>query len=135
MTNIDETYKAYLAGFLDGEGSVCLVNSRGRRFPRIALYQKGQLDFMTEIQQLYGGSLSLIRRSGVHQLNLERNDQILHFLEDVYPYLRFKKQKAEVLIAICKLRGCGQGQSQTFSDREVLLRSRYEDAFDQVNGA
>jgi len=131
MNPTDETYKAYLAGFLDGEGSVCLVSAQGRRFPRVMLYQKGQLDFMTEIQQLYGGSLSLIQRSGVHQLALERNDHILRFLEDVYPYLRFKKQKAEILIAICALR---KQRGVPSTERELLLRSRFEEAFDQVNG-
>ena len=102
---ITETYKAWLAGFFDGEGSICFANDSCKH-PRVVLYQRNQRALFEEVQKLYGGSLRFMRSGyskGVHGLNIERQVEILKFLSDILPYLRIKHEKASLMIAFCSV--------------------------------
>jgi hypothetical protein len=123
-----ELFKAWLAGFFDGEGSVCFTNAQNApNTPRVSLYQKGQLDLLIEIQKQYGGTIQLIKRSGVHGLHLQGAGDVSKFLQDVLPYLRVKKQKAELMLAFCVINVVGANPNNLL--KEQVLRHRYAEAF------
>ena len=116
---MSETEKAWLAGFVDGEGTISL-NKRERVYShvynlssRISLVPKFQISntdkkILLDIQRTLGfGSVTIVRRkrpnvrTGWIFSSQTRND-ILYILELIYPYLKLKKKHAELLILYLK---------------------------------
>jgi LAGLIDADG endonuclease len=106
--NLDE---AYIAGFLDGDGSLMLQlksrsdSTRGVRFmATICLYQDTEhaqpLLWMQEI--LKCGYISE-RSDGMTELRINGFAQVRHVLTLLKPYIRFKAVQAQALINACVL--------------------------------
>ena len=110
MTELD---KAWVAGLVDGEGSLALKRQI-RKDVYITNYQVWVTVGMSErpenrgalewLHKHYGGSLGVQKRKGAEA---HRRDKIawtvvsqdgLRFLKDVQPYLRIKKEQARLLI-------------------------------------
>jgi hypothetical protein len=106
MNKLNETDKAYIAGFFDGEG--CISISKYQREGRnktpvyslqVVIAQKG-VDVLHDLQFLTGvGALHERHKyhPGTYEWRLSPNDA-LDFLTEILPYLRGKHQEA--LIAI-----------------------------------
>ena len=133
---ITEEYKAYLAAMVDGEGWIILVAPSGMELkkPRVGIAQKNQLDFLQELKVLYGGGIRFQKRyPGNASWVAESREDILKFLKDIYPYLRFKKARAEIAIAICELMG-DRSQSRWTSLANKVQRMKLQEKFHQVPG-
>src|SRR5258708_3572948 len=133
MTNIPtEVFKAWLAGFFDGEGCITL-NSAGSvmKNPRLALGQKNQLKLLTEIQQIYGGTICVHSSPGCHQWVLQAHPQVKQFLQDVLPFLRIKGAKAEIAIAICDAMANKEKKNRT-TDEERSVRFALQEKFESL---
>jgi hypothetical protein len=131
---MNETYKAWLAGFFDGEGTVCFCHNHNRDYARVCLYQKDQLDLLLDIRDIYGGSVRFIKSGyskGVHVLSLERKTNVVAFLTDIIPYLRVKRRKAELMLAYCSINvGCNQ---HGFAEQKAR-RAEIRDEFRSLHG-
>jgi LAGLIDADG endonuclease len=103
--------KAYIAGFLDGDGSVMLQikkrsdTKRSLRFmATICLYQDTRhekpLHWMRD--RLGIGYVSK-RNDGMSELRINGFSTVRSILEDLYPYIRFKKVQSKALITACRL--------------------------------
>jgi hypothetical protein len=110
--NITNEQLAYIAGFVDGEGSISIgVNwhkikwapFRQRRYHlRVTIAQNTKF-ILDEIQGFFGGCLKKIKNR-----NPEKHRQHYNlcidclkgeaFLKAIYPWLRIKKKQAEVAI-------------------------------------
>jgi len=106
-----ETEIAYIAGFLDGDGSLMLQvkkrndSSRGARFmATICLYQdsRHQAPLSWMRTRLKCGYVSQ-RNDGMTELRINGFSQVRETLELLQSYLRFKKKQAKLLIQACKL--------------------------------
>lgn len=99
---------AYLAGLMDGEGSLtitehCRSDRPGyiRRNVRVQIYNTNR-ELLIGIQQVFGGKLYCVRRDcekWKDQYVLTWAEaQITQVLECVWPYLRLKKTQADILL-------------------------------------
>lgn len=102
---ISSTQKAYLAGFLDGDGSIYVQlkpNSSYRyKFqvaPYIVLYQslKDKSNFL-RICSLIGLGYMRERSDGILEYIIGKTDNIKRFLALVFPYLILKKEQASLM--------------------------------------
>jgi hypothetical protein len=108
-----DLHKAYIAGFLDGDGSLMLqVKLRndtkcGARFmATICLYQDSRhekpLYWMRDILNI--GYVSH-RNDGISELRINGFKQVSNILIGLKPFIRFKKKQADALIQACTMLG------------------------------
>ena len=94
---VSETDKAYIAGFVDGEGSFFIA--RAKWTPVISVVQK-HLPVLEFIHKLYGGCF--FKQSGnCWVLRISQSAQITRLCGDIWPYLREKKEQAGILMEVC----------------------------------
>ena len=115
MNKLTEAQKGYIAGILDGEGSLMLhISKTGMIHSRINIGQKDKrlIDWLMETTGVGTTGkpfdLSRKRNSNVHGTGLfhkwhvNRSWEIVPLLRAVLPYLVLKKRKAMVLILVAK---------------------------------
>jgi hypothetical protein len=106
-----KTDLAYIAGFLDGDGSIMLQvklrsdTSRGVRFmATICLYQDTRhakpLSWMREVLGI--GYLSH-RNDGMTELRINGFVSVQEVLTKVRPFIRFKEVQVDALLQACKI--------------------------------
>lgn len=108
---IKETEYAYIAGFLDGDGSLMLqVKHRsdsklGWRFmATVCFYQdtRHEAPLLWLRNKLGIGYLSR-RRDGITEVRINGYEQISGILKKLLPYLRFKKAQAQAIYLACDI--------------------------------
>ena len=106
--NISSTQKAYLAGFLDGDGSIYVrlkPNSSYRFGFQIAPYivffqsQKERAKFQKVCDLAQLGHLRE-RKDGILEYIIDRLDAIKQFIEWTKPYVILKRQQVALMIEI-----------------------------------
>jgi len=116
MITIKETEKAYIAGFIDGEGCINIYKRepkrRGRKSYEYALNMliaNTRLEPLKFIMSSYGGHIQKYidnrgsNRAICYHLCLSpRSSQNL--LLSIYPYLMIKKPHADIAFKLCELR-------------------------------
>ena len=100
--------KIYLAGFLDGDGSIYVrikPNSTYKYGFQIAPYvvffqsQKEEIKFKKICNLIPFGHLR-IRKDGIIEHIIGKNDEIIEFLKEIKPFLILKKEQANLMIKI-----------------------------------
>ncbi len=100
-----ETQKAYLAGIIDGEGTVTLTRCHKNQTPSPQLsVSNTDLELLEYIQNLVGcGQIQAKKKSEPHhrqswhwQTHSVRDN--LYILEQIYPFLRVKKLQAGLIL-------------------------------------
>jgi len=108
LKSLSTIKKAYIAGFLDGDGSIYVrakPNSSYRYGFQIAPYvvlfqsQKDQENF-TKLCELIGYGRMRIRKDGILEYTINKIDDIKEFLKSVYPFVILKKKQIELMIEI-----------------------------------
>lgn len=107
--NLSKLDSAYIAGFIDGDGSIYVQlkpNSTYRyKFQIIAyvvLYQsinKG-IKFFEEIQKLTNHGYIRVRKDGIAEYIFSKVNDIEFVLKNIHPYLRLKKEQASLMLDI-----------------------------------
>src|ERR1039458_8918763 len=94
----------YVAGLFDGEGSIGVYRYQGGRFALKTqvvqnIYPESKVVFLL-LKQRWGGSASPQHSaSGKWKFNWQLStSKACRFLEDILPYLRLKREEAEVAI-------------------------------------
>ena len=92
---------AWLAGFIDGEGSICLLPRRTTGITPACTIYNTDLSVLEIIRGWFGGQLYVKRRSPkrkpVGHLVFQ-NDRALRVLHSVRPYLRVKHRQADLAL-------------------------------------
>jgi intein/homing endonuclease len=112
MQNISSTQKAYLAGFLDGDGSIYvrLKPNTDYRYgfqvaPYIVLFQsKKELKKFEELCSLIDLGYMRERKDGIVEYTIGREEAIRTFLKMVQPYLIMKQEQAALMIEILDMK-------------------------------
>lgn len=110
-SNVKDAERAYIAGFLDGDGSLMLQlkkradSTKGVRFmATICLYQDSRHDApLSWIRKRLKCGYVSKRNDGMTELRINGFSQVRETLETLQSYLRFKKKQAKLLIQACKL--------------------------------
>ena len=106
-----KTSLAYIAGFLDGDGSLMLqIKKRKdgllkRRFmSTICFYQDSRHEEPLHwIREVLGIGYISRRKDGMSELRINGFDQAVRILEILIPYIRFKKLQAKALLDASKI--------------------------------
>ena len=106
-----ETDSAYIAGFLDGDGSLMLQvksrsdTKRGVRFmATICLYQDTRHEKpLYWIRERLGIGYISRRNDGMTELRINGFEQVRDILTALKPFVRFKAKQAQAMIDACTL--------------------------------
>ncbi len=106
-----EIDRAYIAGFLDGDGSLMLqIKKRsdskiGLRFmPTICFYQDTRHEKnLYWIREVLNIGYITKRNDGMTELRINGYKQIGEILKNLFPYIRFKKLQSIALISACEI--------------------------------
>jgi len=105
MTDWTETDLAYLAGFIDGEGSICIFGYHGRRHSalRLQAYNTNR-DVLDWIALTFGGRVHVVKRrrsswrqSFAWQIS---GQHAVPIIEQCMPYFRIKAQQAKLFLEV-----------------------------------
>ena len=120
---------AYIAGFLDGDGSLMLqIKKRKdgrlkRRFmPTICLYQDSRHEqTLTWMRQLLGIGYLSRRNDNITELRINGYQQVEKILKMLLPFIRFKKIQANALYQASKLLSGNAGRRMTENNLRFLV--------------
>lgn len=102
-----ETEKAYMAGFIDGEGCLSIVRAQPRGRTRSIGHRPMVIVANTNVASFdifvkyYGSKRSPSKKKPNHKIRWVWTcpaGKIYHLLKDVYPYLILKKKQAEIIL-------------------------------------
>lgn len=110
--SLSEVDKAYLAGLIDGDGSIILSLYH---YPRGAIGIHSQIscaisvrsankEFAEEVMCMLGGRRIKEVDENYYEVIISRQADILQLVEALLPYLRLKRKQAEIMIEFCKER-------------------------------
>ncbi len=116
---------AYIAGFLDGDGSLMLqIKKRkdgkiGIRFmPTICFYQDSRHDKgLYWIQNSIGAGYLSKRKDGMTELRINGYKQVFSILEKIDKFIKFKKKQSLALLKACKI--LSNNKFQSLSKRQL----------------
>ena len=126
---------SYVAGFLDGDGSIHFQLVRQKEY-RFGFYIRSSVAFsqsstarsgLAEIRRLVGAGYLRDRRTGMSDLVITSRPAIIGLLEDVRPFVRFKRVHVQRALSLLPRLG-------RISDPERFLQlAREVDAFATLN--
>lgn len=127
IIDMNDLELAYLAGFFDADGCVCIARKkaqdykRGVSFRLIVEVSQKQRKILETFREFWGGSILVGKRCDRW---LAYSTHALTMLQDLMPYLRMKKSEAEIALAFQEEkqgrlnRGClGISDAEFESDR------------------
>ncbi len=133
LSELTQSQKGYLAGFLDGEGGIQITRSqrRDREYtlalhPMVYFTNTKEHAIRTLRKWLGAGSISHRVEGGNHNdtfaLNITGTRNISALLHILRPYLIIKSTRADVLIEFCESRMQHyRGRDRRFNDGELRL--------------
>jgi len=110
LSIIDETIWSYIAGIIDGEGTLSLCSSKNgkAKIPSIQI-SNTDLDLLKWIQSqikdckiaihIYNRNRSIVSKKKCYTLGIYRRKVVLSILLNLLPYLRVKRKKAIEIIS------------------------------------
>jgi|SRR3989344_398592 len=117
--------KAYIAGFLDGDGSIYVRAKPNNDYrygfqiaPYIILFQSSkEKEKFTELCSLIGFGYMRERKDGVLEYTINKIADIKEFLKAVYPFSILKKRQIELMLKILE----AKDRVEKESDFKTLL--------------
>jgi len=107
LTNLE---LAYMAGFLDGDGTIIAQIVRKKDY--VLKYQlrvtvsfiqsSSRKHFLLQLKDETGLGTNRDRKDGISELNIVGREQVLPFLKQLEPYLRLKQKQAKLAMQICE---------------------------------
>lgn len=124
MKNLTETQAAYLAGFIDGDGSILAqivqrpdyVLKYQLRVSILFIQKKERLHFLTQFQSEIGSGSIRDRGDGIAELALVGKNTVLPFLKQIQPFLRLKRKQANLVIQIIEQLSLTKNSYEKFLD-------------------
>ncbi len=100
--------RAYLAGFLDGDGSIYVRLKPNSSYkygfqvsPYIVFFQSAKaIENFKKVCALMNYGYIRKRKDGILEYTIGKKDEIIKFLELIKPYLVLKKKQADLMIRI-----------------------------------
>jgi hypothetical protein len=124
LTDID---KGYLAGFLDGEGSIGFTYRKDRHgYTPTVIFSNSDKSVLEWIRNRIGGILTRESRRNPHhkdgyKLYFRSRADILPLLRTLLPHLKVKKKQAELMIQFCESRLNRKVQNSPLTVEELKI--------------
>lgn len=124
--NLTSTQKAYIAGFLDGDGSVYVRAKANTTYrfgyqiaPSIILFQSAKSeDALTELSKMLDLGYIRERNDGILELTINKLDEILKFISMVERYTIFKRKQIVLMKQIIETKKLVKNEA----DFKILLK-------------
>lgn len=113
--NLKDFEKGYLAGAIDGEGTICITKVRGnvkygRLYPIVSIVNTDR--HMLEICQKYLHGLGRVGihtrnyegRKSIYYLKLSKFSHVIRVLREIAPYLVVKQKQAKLMLEFLEIR-------------------------------
>ncbi|MBI1972625.1 LAGLIDADG family homing endonuclease [Candidatus Woesearchaeota archaeon] len=132
---MDTTTFAYIAGFLDGDGSIFfqIVKTKSKKQPfkirsSVAFYQKTcNAEILRMLQKFFGVGYIRQRKTGISDYTVVVPSEVKKILLSLLPYVKLKKKQVDVgLEILARL-------EQQNSREEFLEICRLVDKFGEMN--
>ncbi len=110
MNPLGEKQLAYIAGFLDGDGSVIAqivinkeyVLKHQLRVTVSFMQLTIRKDFLISLKEEIGLGTIRDRKDGISEINIVGREQVQPLLKALLPYLRLKQKQAQLVLQICE---------------------------------
>jgi len=105
---MDATMLAYIAGFLDGDGSIFfqIIKTKSSHKPfrirsSIAFYQKtSNVEILNRLKEFFGVGYIRHRKSGISDYTIVESTEVKKILKSLQPYVILKKKQIELGLRI-----------------------------------
>ena|SRR3989344_2568982 len=122
------TDRAYIAGFLDGDGSIYVQAKKNTTYrygyqvaPAIVFFQSAKSEkLFREFYEFLKLGLLRMRKDGVMEITVNRIADILQLIHIVKPYVRLKRKQLELLERILESKGAVKNEKD-FSNLLELI--------------
>ena len=112
MKKITNSQKAYIAGFLDGDGSVYIKLTKNDSYkygyqiaPYITFYQKeNHIDFLKKLKSILGVGYTRLRKDGVAEYIIGDEKSLICFAKQILPFSLLKSKQLKLLLEVLKLK-------------------------------
>jgi hypothetical protein len=102
---ISQIHKAYIAGFLDGDGSVFVQAKKNSTYkykyqisPYIVLFQSSKnVDCLKDIQNIMKIGSIRLRNDGMQELIINKIDEVQFFLQEIALFSLAKKKQLNLM--------------------------------------
>lgn len=142
-SNLSPEEWAYLAGIIDGEGTICMyrLGLKYKCYTVRVHFSNTNPVLIKWVSDRLGGYIKLDNNSSRHEnwkdaytWSITHRVNIVWFLEHVLPYLVIKKQQAQIVIdSIFLLRRCVRFKSNTLSDSTLRVLGNNSDLVSKLN--
>ena len=124
-------FHAYLAGFLDGDGSIYVRAKPNSSYkygyqvaPYIAFFQSATCESFPEMVTEIGYGKIRLRKDGIYEFTINKQSEIRDFLMKVSPYLQLKQAQAILMIEILDTKSTIENQTDFASLLEKIDKFR-----------
>ena len=132
MKSLSSTQKAYLAGFLDGDGSIYVRAKPNETYrygfqiaPYIVLFQsKKDEDKIKKVCNLIDLGYIRDRKDGILEYTIGKEEAIRSFLKMVTPYLILKEEQAKLILEILDTKKKVESKNGFFALMKLVDRFR-----------
>ena len=132
---MEPTILAYIAGFLDGDGSIFFQIVPRKDYRQkfqirssIAFYQKSNnLEILNWLKEIFGVGYIRNRKTGISDYTIVDSKEVYKILKLLQPYVRLKKKQVELGIKIIEM------LNNKKSNEDFLEICKLVDNFKQLN--
>ncbi len=108
MKTLTPTQAAYVAGFLDGDGSIFVRLKPNAAYkygfqiaPYVVFFQSSkEISFLKRLQEMIGAGYVRLRNDGIAELTIGSMKAMRNLIRQIEPYLILKKQQARLLVQV-----------------------------------
>ncbi len=123
------TFNIYLAGFLDGDGSIYVRAKPNSSYkygyqvaPTVAFFQSKKNNMFPKLCKRIGFGTMRIRKDNIFEYTISKQEEIKTFLKQVVPHLVLKQEQARLMLKILEVKENVQSKDD-FNDLLALIDS------------
>jgi len=134
FSELEKTESAWLAGIIDGEGSINSYfrdkerrNGKGSNYGIFLQIVNSDKDIIDKVVDLCGVKIAYEsqrpNRRKMYHVTINKTSEIIRILKSIHPYLTgYKQRRAELALEYCISRGrWGKGNGHQLTDEEINL--------------
>ena len=111
VKQLSETEKAYIAGFIDADGTIIISNSKKIFTPRIVMGNCNKLvletiQSMIGVGKIYTKKMNTKEWRTLYHYSIGTHVNLIKLIPQLIPYLILKRKRAELVLEFCNIRHC-----------------------------